>query len=145
MARSLPLAMSHLPKDWRFLRTAWIYALVMAGTSAKAMELVETVFAEISRRQDVVTSRRRRRLFFAKLAREASKLPRVSESDFSGSTEFFRFHELQEPGRSALVLLYFRLFTSEQLADVIGRPEKELPMILASARAEMDQKLSTTA
>lgn len=137
--------MSHLPKEWRFLRPAWIYALVLAGTSAGATELVGTVFSQISSRHDVVTSRRRRRLFFAKLVREAGRLPRVSEGDFSGSAELFRFHELQEPGRSALVLLYLRLFTSEQLADVIGRPEKELPAILASARAELGQKLSATA
>lgn len=133
--------MSHLPKDWRFLRPAWIYALVLAGNSAKAAELVETVFGEISGRHDVVTSRRRRRLFFAKLLREAGRLPRVAEVDFSGPSELFHFHELQEPGRSALVLLYFRLFTPEQLADVIGRPEKELPAILTAARSELAQKL----
>ena len=133
--------MSHLPKDWRFLRPAWIYALVLSGTTAKASELVSMVFGEISARHDVVTSRRRRRLFFAKLMREAASLPRVSETEFSGPAGLFSFHQLQEPGRSALSLLYFRLFSPEQLADVIGRPEKDLPAILATARAELAQKL----
>ena len=137
--------MSHLPKDWRFLRPAWIYALILTGTAAKATELVATVFGEISARHDVVTSRRRRRLFFAKLLREAGGLTRVAEPDFSGPADLFCFHELQEPGRSALVLLYFRLFTPEQLADVIGRPEKELSAVLDSARAELAQKLPATA
>jgi len=136
--------MSHLPKDWRFLRPAWIYALVLSGTSAKASELVEMVFGELSSRHDVVTSRRRRRLFFAKLLREAGSLPRVLEDDFTGPAGLFPFHQLQEPGRSALSLLYFRLFTPEQLADVIGRPEKDLPEILAKARAELAQKLPET-
>ena len=102
------------------------------------------VFGELSSRHDVVTSRRRRRLFFAKLLREAGSLPRVSEDDFTGPAGLFPFHQLQEPGRSALSLLYFRLFTPEQLADVIGRPEKDLPEILAKARAELAQKLPET-
>jgi hypothetical protein len=136
--------MTRLPKDWRFLRPAWIYALVLSGAPSKASELVRIVLGEISGRHDVVTSRRRRRLFFAKLLREAASLPRVSESDFSGPKELFTFHQLQEPGRSALSLLYFRLFTPEQLADVIGRPEKDLPAILATARAELARKLPET-
>ena len=138
------LPMSHLPKDWRFLRPAWLYALILTGTAAKATELVAAVFGEISGRHDVVTSRRRKRLFFAKLLREASSLTRVSEGDFSGTAGLFPFHQLQEPGRSALSLLYFRLFTPEQLADVIGLREKELPVVLDSARAELAQKLPAT-
>jgi hypothetical protein len=136
--------MSHLPKDWRFLRPAWIYAVVLAGAPAKATELVGSVLSEISGRHDVVTSWRRRRLFFARLLREAGGLPRVSAADFSGPAGLFPFHELQEPGRSALSLLYLRLLTPEQLADVIGRPEKDLPKILSMARAELSQKLHET-
>jgi hypothetical protein len=136
--------MAHLPKDWRFLKSAWVYAVVLSGSPAKAMELLESVFHEISARHDVVTSRRRRRLFFAKLLREGGKLPRLPQADFAGPSGLFPFHELQEPGRSALVLLYFRLFPAEQLANVIGRPEKDLPTILAAARAELAQKLPAT-
>jgi hypothetical protein len=83
-------------------------------------------------------------LFFARLLREAGGLPRVSAEDFSGPAGLFPFHELQEPGRSALSLLYLRLLTPEQLADVIGRPEKDLPKILSMARSELSQKLHET-
>jgi len=108
------------------------------------MDLLESVFRELSARHDVVTARRRRRLFFAKLLREAGSLPRLAQADFSGPAELFPFHELQEPGRSALVLLYFRLFPPEQLANVVGRPEKDLPAILSDARTELAQKLPAT-
>lgn len=129
--------MAHIPKDWRFLRTAWVYALVLSGRSSTATELVLSVLRDIGGRHDVVTSRRRRRLFFAKLLREAGGLPRLNATDFEGGPELHAFHGLQEPGRSALALLYFRCFAPEQLADVLGRPEKELPGILAAARAEL--------
>ena len=137
--------MSHLPKDWRFLRSAWLFAAILSGSSTKATELLDSVFGEMISRNDVVTSWRRRRLFFAKLLRESSGLPRLAEADFTGPSGLFPFHELQEPGRSALVLLYFRFFAPEQLANVIGRAEKDLPGILANARAELAQKLPASA
>ncbi len=137
--------MSHLPKDWRFLRSAWLLAAILSGSSTKATELLDSVFNEMISRHDVVTSWRRRRLFFAKLLRESSGLPRLAEADFTGPSGLFSFHELQEPGRSALVLLYFRFFAPEQLANVIGRAEKDLPGILANARAELAQKLPASA
>jgi hypothetical protein len=137
--------MAHLPKDWRFLRSAWLYAAILSGSSSKATELLDSVFGKISDRNDVVTARRRRRLFFARLLRDAGEMPRVAEAEFTGPTGLFPFHQLQEPGRSALVLLYFRFFAPEQLANVIGRPEKDLPGILSAARTELAQKLPASA
>lgn len=133
--------MSHLPKDWRFLRMAWIYAVVLTGNAERATQLVESVLGEVGRRQDVVGSRRRRSLFFAILRRGAGDSPRCSEADFTGPAGLHRFHELREPGRSALSLLYTRLFEPAQLADVLGVAESALPEILAAARAELSPDL----
>ena len=133
--------MSHLPKDWRFLRTAWLYAVILTGNSNRASELVESVFSDVSRRQDVVSPRRRRRLFFAMLRREAGESPRCMEADFTGPAGLFRFHELKEPGRSALSLFYSRLFEPDQLANVLSVAESALPDILDKARNEISSKL----
>jgi hypothetical protein len=137
--------MAHLPKDWRFLRLAWIYGVILTGTEAKASELVDAVFKEVSRRQDVVSARRRRRLFFALLRRDAGGAPRCGEGDFQGATGLFSFHQMAEPGRSALALFYTRLFTADQLADILGVPERNLPSILAAARADLEGKLLASA
>jgi len=128
--------MSHLPKDWRLLRFAWIYAVVLTGNSGRATKLVDSVFAEVVRRHDVVSAHRRRRSFFALMLREGMEIPRCSVADFSGPEELFAFHQISEPGRSALALFYSRLFDADQLADVLGLPEQKLPEILTSARAE---------
>ncbi len=133
--------MSHLPKDWRFLRMAWLYAVILTGNDTRATALVESVFKEVSRRQDVVSIRRRRRLFFALLRREAVEKRRCAEGDFQGPAELFRFHQLAEPGRSALSLFYSRLFEPDQLADVLGVSESALPEILGAAREELSSKL----
>jgi hypothetical protein len=134
--------MTHLPKDWRFLRLAWIYAVVLTGNSTRASELVDSVFGEVGRRQDVVSIQRRRRLLFALLRREGAGMTRCVQSDFTGPAELFMFHQLQEPGRSALALFYSRLFGAHQLADVLGIHERDLPGILTAARAELAEKVS---
>jgi len=136
--------MSHLPKDWRFLRSAWIYAVVLTGNSSRASELVRSVFSEVGRRQDVVSPHRRRRLFFALLRREGAGLARCAEADFTGPGNLFVFHQLGEPARSALALFYSRLFGDHQLADVLGIPERDLPGLLGAARTELAEKISVT-
>jgi DNA-directed RNA polymerase specialized sigma24 family protein len=133
--------MSHLPKDWRFLRMAWIYAVILTGNAERASELVGSVLSEVGRRQDVVGARRRRGLFFAILRRGAGEAPRRPETDFAGPDGLRCFHELSEPGRSALALLYTRLFDPAQLADVLGVTEAALPDILDAARSELSTKL----
>jgi hypothetical protein len=133
--------MTHLPKDWRFLRMAWFYAVILTGSSERATELVGSVLAEVGRRQDVVGARRRRSLFFAILRRGVGEPPRLAETHFTGPAGLHRFHELREPGRSALALLYTRLFEPAQLADVLGVAEGALPDILAAARTELSSKL----
>lgn len=134
--------MSHLPKDWRFLRFAWIYAVVLTGNSGRATTLVDAVFNELVRRHDVVSAHRRRRLFFALMLREGGGIPRCPAADFSGPEELFVFHQISEPGRSALALFYSRLFDADQLADVLGLPEQNLPEILSAARAELAKQKS---
>ena len=133
--------MSHLPKDWRFLSFAWLYALVLFGRQASASEKVSSILRSIASRHDVVSPRRRRRLFFAMLHRDGIVSPRLSEGEFEGNPELFAFHQMEEPGRSALVLFYLRLFPSEQLANILGRPEKELAEILSAARNDLSSRL----
>lgn len=132
--------MSHLPKDWRFLRAGWVYALILTGREDAATKMVEGALQGIIRRHDVVSVKRRRRLFFAMLFREGRNLPCVGEGagERVGGLRFF--HELAEPGRSALSLLYLRLFSVDELADVLGKSEKELPDILAGARGALSGK-----
>jgi len=128
--------MVHLPKDWRFLRAAWLYAVVLTGDANRSLDLVQSVLAGIGRRQDLVGLRRRRRLFFALVRREASEGARRAQADFIGPSGLFELHRMSEPGRSALALFHLRLFTPEELAGVLGLAEKNLPEILAAARGE---------
>jgi hypothetical protein len=131
--------MSNLPKEWRFLRAAWIYAFVLTGQEATATEMVSNALQGVAVRNDLVSSRRRRRLFFAILFREGQKISVPSEPTEGDSSTLSRLHKIREPGRSALALLHLRLFDPDQIAVIIGKTEKELPDILTTAREEFSK------
>jgi hypothetical protein len=134
--------MSNLPKEWRFLRAAWVYALVLTGREHAATGMVANALQDIANRHDVVSTKRRRRLFFAMLFREGEKKPRGAGGGSANEDGLAVFHRLEEPGRSAISLLYLHLFPAEEIADILGTSEKELAGILTRARAELSGNLS---
>jgi len=137
--------MSNLPKEWRFLRAAWIYALVLTGRPHAATDLVSSTLANLIGRQDIVGAKRLRRLFFATLRREGFNSRQLDTVDFEGDPGLLATHQLSEPGRSALALLHLRIFPTDQLADVLEKSENELPTILDAARLEFESKLPPSA
>lgn len=131
--------MTTLPKEWRFLRSGWIYAFVLTGQSSSATEMVSKALQGVAARNDLVSSRRRKRLFFATLFREGQKVPRHTASGEEKYATLSSLHKVQEPARSALALLHLRLFDPDQIAVIIGKTEKELPAILTAAREEFSK------
>ncbi len=133
--------MSHLPKEWRFLRLAWIYAHVLTGQPESATALVTETLNSIAARADVVSPRRRKRLFFSNLFRAASAHPKTQPFAMDIPPAVRTFHNLAEPGRSALTLLYLRVFTPEELAGILGKSPIELADLVQSTRAELSPHL----
>ena len=131
--------MTNLPKEWRFLRSGWIYAFVLTGQSSEATEMVSKALQGVAARNDLVSSSRRKRLFFATLFREGHKFPRQTEPAEEKYSTLASLHKVVEPGRSALALLHLRLFDPDQIAVIIGKTEKELPAILTAAREEFSK------
>ena len=133
--------MSNLPKEWRFLRAAWVYALVLTGQEHAATGMVSNALQGIAHRHDVVSTKRRRRLFFAMLFRKGEKNPCGACGGLPGDNGLAAFHQLEEPGRSALSLLYLHIFPADEIADILGTSEKELAGILTKARADLSEKI----
>jgi len=128
--------MAHLPREWRFLKAAWVYALVVTGSAQSATEKLLVALSATVARLDVAFSRRRRRFLLAKLHRDCAGAPSDSGQTLDASLEPFR--KIPEPGRSALLMLYLRLLPADEIADVVRKSEKELPDILAAARASLE-------
>lgn len=134
--------MSSATKNWAFLPDAWKYALVLAGTEHAATALLSETLKSLSQRLDLWDMNRTRRLLFSSLYRQGLRISRVKPSDSSFENRLLPFHELEEPGRSALVLLYLGLFSSEHLALLLGYSESELANILSRARAALAKQLA---
>ena len=131
--------MSHLPREWRFLKAAWVYALVVTGSAKTANEKLFAALQATVARLDVAFSRRRRKFLLARLHRDCAGAQTHSEQSLDDSLEPFR--KLSEPGRSALLMLYLRVLPIDEIADVLGKTEKELPDILAGARGNLESAL----
>jgi hypothetical protein len=128
--------MPRLPKEWRFLKAAWIYAFAATGSLGAATEAVAAALAATLARPDAAGTGRRRRFLLANLHRRCAKAPALPEESADPQLEPFR--KLSEPGRSALLMLYLRLLPVDEIADVVARGAKEMPDILSAARAELD-------
>jgi DNA-directed RNA polymerase specialized sigma24 family protein len=53
------------------------------------------------------------------------------------SDDILKLHNLPEPGRSALTLCHMGLFPIDQIADIVGKHEKDLPELLVATRAAL--------
>lgn len=102
--------------------------------------MVSKALQGVAVRNDLVSSKRRRRLFFAMLFREGQKIARQSEPAGEKYSTLSALHKIQEPGRSALALLHLRIFDPDQIAVIIGKTDKELPAILTTAREEFSKQ-----
>ena len=127
--------MSNLPKEWRFLKAAWIYSLAVTGSASAATESLSAALDATVARHDVFDSRRRRRFLLAHLRRICEKS--TTPQEIAANPPLGHFKQLAEPGRSALLMFYLRLLPMDEIADVVGCEEKKLPEILEGARVDL--------
>ncbi len=129
--------MTHLPKEWRFLPDAWSYAVILTGSPQSPTDLVTNTLNSVATRHDILGNKHRRRVFFATLFREAQKNPRRESPEPDLSDDILKLHSLPEPGRSAIALCHMGLFPIDQIADIVGKNERDLPELLVATRAAL--------
>lgn len=115
---------------------------MLTGGPDTATSLVSETLSAIAGRADVVSTHRRKRLFFSTLFRAPRTVAAATDPDSSTPPAIATFHALSEPGRSALTLLYLRVFPPEELAGILGKTQIELADILHSAREEFSRQSS---
>ena len=129
--------MTHLPKEWRFLPDAWSYAVILTGSPQAATDLVTNTLHGLASRHDILGNKHRRRVFFATLFRDANKSPRLALPESELSEDTLELHRLSEPGRSTLALFHLGFFPIDEIADIVGKNEKEMPDILVATRTAL--------
>ena len=129
--------MSLFHKEWSFLTEAWKFALVLAGREAAATALVSGALGTVLKRADLHETERARRVLFSILCREGAKSAVVTAPETPAEQAVFFLHQLPEPSRQAITLLYLGAFSGEQLAGLLGKSEPELARYLDEARARL--------
>ena len=122
---------------------------VMADTLAKAESEIAQIRNETSRRAWFATRIRERCLGDEAHAEAAPRLLREEEQQTTQlemlEIEAYliaqRFHQLAEPGRSALALFYLDSFTNADIAKLLKLQEHELAEALGGARAQLQDLL----
>lgn len=135
--------MSLFPKEWAFLNEAWKFALVLTGREAAATALVSSALATVSKRADLHEATRTKRVLFSILCREGAKAPVVAEPETAAEQSLFVLHQLPEPSRQALALLYLGVYCGEPLADLLELSEARLARSLDEARTRLKPNFST--
>jgi len=128
--------MSLFHKEWPFLAEAWKFALVLTGREAAATALVSGALGAVSKRADLHETERARRVLFSILCREGAKAAAAAPETPAEEAVFF-LHQLPEPSRQAITLLYLGAFSGEELAGLLGKSAPELARHLGEARARL--------
>ena len=130
------LLMNDLPKEWVFLETAWRFAFLLTGCREGTSKVFKDSVEELLRHPHPGDLDRARQLFFEVVRRRSLDFP--ARCELQGTAA--KLHELPEPGRSALALLYLDALPAVDIQRVLNIDERLLPEAMDNARAALREK-----
>ena len=134
------LPMSDLPEEWVFLKTAWRFAFLLTGCREGTSKVFKDSVDELLRHPHPGDLERARQLFFTVVRRRGLKF--AARCELQGMAA--KLHELPEPGRSALALLYLDALPAVDIQRVLNIDERLLAEAMDKARSALREKRATT-
>jgi hypothetical protein len=128
--------MSDVPAEWMFLETAWRFAYLLTGCNEGTSKVFQDSVEELLRHPHPGDLERTRQLFFTAVRRRSLRFPARCELDGTAA----KVHELTEPGRSALALLYLDALGAADIQRVLNIDERMLADAVDKARSALRQK-----
>jgi hypothetical protein len=128
--------MSELPEDWVFVETAWRFALLLTGCHEGTSTVFKDSVEELLRHPHPGDLERTRRLFFTLVRRRSLRFP--ARCELNGTAA--KLHELAEPGRSALALLYLGALPASDIQRVLNIDERGLADVMDKARSALRER-----
>jgi hypothetical protein len=132
--------MSDLPEEWNFLKTAWRFAFLLTGCHEGTSKAFKDSVEELLRHPHPGDLERTRQLFFAVVRRRSLKCPARCELEGTAA----KLHELPEPGRSALALLYLDALAAVDIQRVLNIDERLLADAMDKARCALRERRAIT-
>ena len=132
----LPSApMSDVPAEWTFLKTGWRLALILTGNHEGASRAFSDAVEEVRRHPNAGDLHRLEVLFFSTLRRRCLRVPAANQLQGLVSA----LHQLPEPGRSALALIWLDAISADDLHRVVGVEDALLADALEKSRQQIRQ------
>ena len=128
--------MSELPEDWVFVETAWRFALLLTGCHEGTSTVFKDSVEELLRHPHPGDLERTRQLFFTVVRRRSLRFP--ARCELNGTAA--KLHELPEPGRSALALLYLGALPASDIQRVLNIDERGLADVVDKARSALRER-----
>jgi hypothetical protein len=132
--------MSDLPEEWNFLKTAWRFAFLLTGCHEGTSKAFKDSVEELLRHPHPGDLERTRQLFFTVVRRRSLKCPARCELEGTAA----KLHELPEPGRSALALLYLDALPAVDIQRVLNIDERLLAEAMDKARCALRERRAIT-
>ena len=130
------LPMSNLPEEWVFLKTAWRFAFLLTGCHEGTSKVFKDSVEELLRHPHPGDLERTRQLFFTVVRRRSLKF--LARCELEGTAA--KLHELPEPGRSALALLYLNALPAADIQRVMNVHERLLAEAMDKARSALRER-----
>jgi hypothetical protein len=130
------LPMSDFPEEWVFLKTAWRFAFLLTGCREGTSKVFKDSVEELLRHPHPGDLERARQLFFTVVRRRGLKFP--ARCELQGTAA--KLHELPEPGRSALALLYLDALPAVDIQRVLNIDGRLLAEAMDKARSALREK-----
>ena len=130
------LLMNDLPKECVFLETAWRFAFLLTGCREGTSKVFKDSVDELLRHPHPGDLDRVKQLLFAVVRRRSLNFP--ARCELQGTAA--KLHELSEPGRSALALLYLDALPAADILRVLNIDERLLPETIDKARSALREK-----
>jgi hypothetical protein len=127
---------SELPEDWVFVETAWRFALLLTGCHEGTSKVFKDSVEELLRHPHPGDLERTRQLFFTVVRRRSLRFP--ARCELNGTAA--KLHELAEPGRSALALLYLGALPASDIQRVLNIDERGLADVVDKARSALRER-----
>ncbi len=128
--------MSDVPEEWEFVETAWRFALLLTGCHEGTSTVFKDSVEELLRHPHPGDLERIRQLFFTVVWRRSLRFPARCELEGIAA----KLHQLSEPGRSALALLYLDALPAADIQRVLNIDERLLAVALDQARCALRER-----
>ena len=128
--------MSDIPEDWFFLETAWRFALLLTGCYEGTSKVFKDSVDELLRHPHPGDLERTKQLLFTIIRRRSLKFPARCELEGTAA----KLHNLPEPGRSALALLYLNALAASDVQCVVNLDERLLADALDKTRSALREQ-----